>query len=217
MKPEVTIKEIQAAIKSTGQNAANIHARVTKEKWTCRVCGNERHYITVLLPGDVQLALKANTLPAIKEDKLPTLGIRKDSRTYRIQEEKAFAKAELAKAYVTHMDQAGHGQKKKLRRWFLENYNLGEPGLFPAVYRIVGKVDLNGKTVEGWVNKLKKNNWEPMSLVDMRGFSKRGKRSLTPEHMNIILAIVRSPYNTPGKPVLEIIHQAKSIMQRSYA
>ena len=112
MKSKATIQEIHKALeKMTGASTVSIENRATIEDWYYRPAPDKtRAYITAMLPSDVQLALKANTLPAVKEDKLPTLGIRKDSRTYGIQEEKAFAKAELAKAYVTHMDQAGHGQ-----------------------------------------------------------------------------------------------------------
>ena len=48
----------------------------------------------------------------------------------------------------------------------------------------------------------------------MRGYAKKGKRSITPEQMEIILKLVKSPYNTPGKPKQEIIRQAKSIMTK---
>ena len=214
MKSKATIEQIHTALeRMTGVSFVSTENRASLEGWFHQVKpDNTRVYITSMLPSDVQMALKANTLPTVIEDKLPALGIRRDGKVYREQEKKAFAKAELAKAYVSHMDQAGHGQKAKFKRLFLENYNIGEAGLFPAVYRIAGEVDLKGKTVEGWVNKLKKNNWEPMALVDMRGFSKKGNRSVTPEQMEIILSIVKSPYNTPGKPILEIIHQAKCIM-----
>lgn len=215
MEPVATIHDIYSALaRMTDVSQDMVRRRAEFENWFYNPTqgGKTKGYLTAMLPVDVKIALKANTLPTVKEDKLPAVGIRRDQKVYREQEEKAFAKAELARAYVTHMEQAGYGKKNKIKRLFLENYNLGEAGLLPAVYRQVGKVDLRGKTVEGWAGRLKKNNWEPMCLVDMRGFSKRGKRAVTPEQMEIILSIVKSPYNTPGKPVLEIIHQAKSIM-----
>lgn len=213
MKPEVTIEEIQEVMAPLGQSDACIESRALEEGWDCLVRGGNRSYISDLLPENIKKALKAATLPTVKEDKLPALGIRRDQKVYREQEEKAFAKAKLAEAYLAQARRAPHGQKKKAKRLFIENYNLGAAGLFPEVFKLVGKVDLKGKTVEGWIAKLKKNDWEPMCLADTRGFAKRGNRAITPEQMEIILTIVKSPYNTPGKPMREIIRQAMSIME----
>lgn len=219
MEPEINITTIHSALsKINDVSLATVKRRAAREKWVGRQADGKGRggrvvlYLSSMLPVDVRAALKASTLPTVKEDNLPALGIRRDQVIYKEQEEKAFAKAELAQAYLSHLEQAGYGQKAKAKRLFLENYNLGEVGLFPAVYRVVGKVDIKGRTVEGWISKLKNNRWEAMALVDMRGFCHKGKRSITPDMMKAILSIVKSPYNVPGKPLMEIIHQAKSIM-----
>lgn len=212
MKPEVTIKDIQKAVGDNDSSTSDIRNRASREEWVYRTDKSVQLFITVFLPEDIKIALKASTLPTAKEDKLQALGVRQDQKVYREQEEKAFAKAMLAQALLSHVQQVPHGQKKKQKRLFVENYNLGAAGLLPDVFKLVGKVDIKGKTIEGWISKLKKNNWEPMCLADMRGHAKRGKRAITPEQMEIILKIVKSPLNTPGKPKQEIVRQAKNIM-----
>ena len=83
-------KEIQSALlKSGGISINDIKRRANSEAWFCRVRKDKtKAYITSMLPADIQLALKANKLPAIKEDKLCILGIRRDQKVYREQEEK---------------------------------------------------------------------------------------------------------------------------------
>ena len=175
MKPEVTTTEIQAVMEPLGQNAACIEARAAQEGWEHSACGNSRYYIVDLLPEDIKSALKTATQPIIQEDKLQAIGFRRDQKVYHEQEERAFAKAELAQALISHTRQAPHGQKKKQKRLFLENYNLGAAGLLPEVFKLVGKVDLKGKTVDGWITKLKKNNWEPMCLAGYEGLCQEGQ------------------------------------------
>ncbi|MBU3915390.1 hypothetical protein KKA14_07630, partial [bacterium] len=109
MKVKASIDQIHTALeKMTGASLVSTKNRAVIEGWYSQFKpDNTRVYITAMLPADVQMALKANTLPTVKEDKLPALGIRREGKVYREQEEKAFAKAELAKTYVTHMEQAG--------------------------------------------------------------------------------------------------------------
>ncbi|SDU27291.1 Mu transposase C-terminal domain-containing protein [Desulfobacula phenolica] len=219
MKPEVNINTIHSALsKIEDVSLRTVMRRASRENWFCREAkgtgrgGKTRLSLTPLLPADVRAALKSVSVPAVIENRLPAYEAHKEQRLCEAQEQKAFAKAELANAYVTRMESAGHGQKKRLKRLFFENYNLGEQGLLPAVYKHVGRVDMRGRTVHGWITKLKKNNWDPMCLADRRGYSGKGKRAVTPEQMKIILSIVQSPYNVPGKPIAEIIRQAKDIM-----
>ncbi len=235
MEPEITIIKIHSALKKMNDiSLSTVKRRAKREKWPYRQeygkgrCGKERLYISSFLPADVQAGLKAvatsmsaavNTdkpLVIQKTDRLPGLEAHKEQEQvlFEPQERKAYAKTELAKEYAARMSCAGYGEKNRLRKIFFENYNLGEQGLMPAVFRVLGKVDVKGKTVGAWVVKLKKNNWSPLCLVDKRGYFARGKRTITDEQMKIILSIVQSPYNVPGKPIIEIIHQAKDIMAR---
>ena len=69
MEPEFTIKEIRAALKSFDYSIPNLKARAEKEKWVNRVSGDkEVHYITVMLPEYIQIALKAfSVIDAMKK------------------------------------------------------------------------------------------------------------------------------------------------------
>ena len=221
MDPEVNIDTIHASLsKMSDISLATVKRRAEREKWLGRETGGKgrggkvRMYLTAMLPADVKAALKAVSVPAVMGERLPALEARKEVRLYEAQEKKAFAKTELAKAYVQRLAAAGHGNKEKVRRLFIENYNLGEQGLLPAVYKIVGSVDTQGRTIHGWVTKLHKNGWDPLCLADTRGYSGKGKRSVTAEQMKIILSIVQSPYNVPGKPIAEIIRQSREIMEK---
>jgi len=219
MKPEVTIIEIHEALaKINDISLATVKRRSVRENWTGREAqgkgrgGMVKLFLSSMLPSDIQVALKAAFLPAVRKKALPSLEARKQLNSCRAQEEKAFAKTELAKAYGSRMEGAGHGQKEKVKRLFFDNYNIGKAGLFPEIFKHVGRVDVNGRTVSGWVTKLKKNGWEPTCLIDNRGYCGRGLRSVTPEQMEIILAQVKSIYNRAGKPVIEIIHQSMEVM-----
>lgn len=232
MGPEVTIIEIHSALEKTdGASLSTVKRRAKREAWPYRKLygkgrgGREKLYISSLLPADVKAVLQAVSVSASesstsdcnksivqKTGRLPGLEAHKEQVLFEAQEKKAYAKTELAKEYVSRMSSAGYGEKSKLRRMFFENYNLGEQGLMPAVFKVIGKVDMRGKTVGGWIKKLRENNWNPLCLVDKRGYFGRGKRAVTQEQMKIILSIVQSPYNVPGKPIIEIIHQAKDIM-----
>ncbi len=222
MEPEVTITTIHSALSKIDKiSLRTVIRRASREKWVGRQSsgkgrgGKANLYIISMLPADVRAALKLlSPSSEAANDKLPGLEAKREQDICEAQQEKAYAKFELAKAYTTHMNSAGYGQKARFRRIFIENYNIGEPGSFPSVYKRVGKIDLKGKTISGWIKKLEKNNWNPLCLVDKRGYFTRGKRAVTQEQMQIILSIVQSPYNVPGKPVAEIIRQAKDIMAR---
>lgn len=221
MEPEVNINTICSALSRIEKvSLATVKRRADQEQWVCREVkgkgrgGKAKLYMTRLLPGDVQAALSDFSAVVEKKETLPTLAAKQAGEIQPEQEQKAYAKFELAKAYAQRMDQAGHGQKKSQRKAFIEAYNLGEAGTFPAVFRLVGQVDIGGRTIGGWVSKLKGNAWDPMCLVDKRGYVGRGKRSVTQEQAKIILGIVQSPYNVPGKPIQEIIRQAKMVMEK---
>lgn len=219
MEPEVNIETIHEALSRTQDiSIRTVMRRSSRERWVCRDIngkgrgGKTRLYMVSMLPVDVKEALRNMDLPAVIRDSLPALEARQAVEVRQAQEKTAYAKYELAKAYVARADEAGHGHKSKVKRLFINAYNLGEAGSFPAVYKVVGKIDDRGKTIDGWISKLKKRGWDPMCLADRRGYHGKGKRSVTQEQTKIILAIVQSPLNVPGKPVAEIIKQAMEVM-----
>ncbi|MCF8112791.1 MAG: Mu transposase C-terminal domain-containing protein [Desulfotignum sp.] len=221
MEPEVTINTIHSALSAIEPvGLTTVKRRAARERWYGRESfgagrgGRTVMYTTSLLPADVQAALNVAFLSEVTDDNLPALPQGKQGAVCHDQEKRAMAKTELAAAYVRRLESAGYGRKKKEKQLFIDNYNLGDVGLMPHIYAVIGSVDLNGKTIHGWVSKLKKHGWDPMCLVDRRGYHCKGKRSVTREQMRVILSIVQSPYNVPGKPVMEIINQAIMIMDK---
>ena len=219
MDPEVNINTIHDALSRTDDvSLRTVMRRASSESWVCRETsgkgrgGKTRLYMVSMLPVDVKEALRNTDLPAVIQENLPSLAARHAVDVRRAQENTAYAKYELAKAYAARASEAGYGQKARAKRLFIDAYNLGETGSFPAVYKVVGKVDSGGKTIEGWILKLKRNGWDPMCLADKRGYAGKGKRSVSREQTQIILSIVQSPLNVPGKPIAEIIRQAMEIM-----
>ena len=118
MDPEVNIDMIHASLsKMSNISLATVKRRAERENWLGRETGGKgrggkvRMYLTAMLPADVKAALKAVSVPAVMGERLPALEARKEVRLYEAQEQKAFAKTELAKAYVTRLAAAGHGNK----------------------------------------------------------------------------------------------------------
>lgn len=221
MEPEVSITTIYKALsKIADVDLRTVYRRAEIERWHGREVrargrgGKRLAYLSSLLPADVRAALADFAPPAVRTDTLPTLEAKKDMALDSEQEKKAYAKFELAKAYVARLAESGHGNKEQARKTFIDAYNLGEAGIFPAVFRLVGAVDPGGRTIHGWVTRLKKHQWNPICLVDRRGYAGKGKRAVTVDQMQIILSIVQSPYNVPDKPVQEIIRQAKMVMEK---
>lgn len=230
MAKRVTINEIYSALSAVKPvSERSVFRRSHDEQWPYFErygkgrAGCVREYFVTMLPSDVQNALSATATPAKidqkmpvaeREDSLPSLAAYKKKKIYRAQEDKAYAKAELAMAYVQTLKKARYGEKEKARKIFFESYNLGDAGSYPAVFKHVGAVDVQGKTVSAWVTKLNKNSWDALCLADKRGFSKRGARGISPKQKKIILAIMRSPLNRPGSPTSELLRHAIHIMDQ---
>ncbi len=219
MEPEVSITTIHEALSITQDTTLmTVMRRAGREGWVSRETGGKgrggkvKVYLTPMLPVDVREALKNASLPAERPDTIPSLESRKTLELSQAQQKTAYARYELAKAYAARVEKAGHGQKGKAKQLFIKAYNHGSAGSFPAVYQVIGKVDGKGKTIEGWITKLKKKGWDPLCLADRRGYAGKGKRSVTPEQVKVILAIVQSPRNTPDKKISEIIREAREIM-----
>lgn len=232
MGTRISIQKIHSALNNVQPvSERSVARRATNEKWPCYEKAGKarggviREYYVTMLPLDVQNALSATATPVVIPNKapvaapaltesLPSLAAYKKKKIFRAQEDKAYAKTELAMAYVQKMKTAGYGEKSKARKIFFESYNMGDAGSMPAVYSLVGAVDVDGKTVNAWVNKLKKNSWDALCLADKRGFCKRGVREITPEQTEIILRIIRSPLNRPGSPVSELLRHAMQVMEQ---
>ncbi|MCP4159214.1 MAG: hypothetical protein GY760_04000, partial [Deltaproteobacteria bacterium] len=224
MKTTLTIKEITEILSEfIPTNRRRVERQADEEKWICLdgkgrgKNGKVRHFFVKMLPVDIRNFIavyykKQKELVRVESiPEVPVKGNQPEKKALRVQEEKAYFKTELAKAFVKTIDLANHGEKAKAKERFLFSYNLGEQGTYPVIYHELGEVTY--KTIAAWIVKLKNNHWNPDCLVDHRGYSLKGKREVTPLHAKIIIAWVRSPYNVPGAPKLEGIRHCISVME----
>lgn len=226
MKSRVSIKEVSQAL-TIVENMTGDQIGALSTGWACSGSGVNREFYTALLPEKVRLALEAiepqkpmpvssdktesEIVPASETLKTTVFEARKRT-IYRAQEEKAYAKAELATALTERLNSGGYGQKAGIVRRFCAVYNAGENGSYPGVFKAIGPVDGSGKTIMGWINRLKKNGYNPLCLADSRGHAKRGKRCISEAQADTILSIVKSPLNRPDSPVAELISMAMEKM-----
>lgn len=77
-----------------------------------------------------------------------------------------------------------NGSVLETKKNFVDGYNLGESGTFPAIYSTVGKTSF--KTIERWALALRRNDNEIFTLADHRGKHRKGKISITDEQAEII-------------------------------
>ncbi|MCP3923027.1 MAG: hypothetical protein GY714_10615 [Desulfobacterales bacterium] len=224
MKTVLTIKEIYEILSEQKPvSLRSVERRAQSEGWLYLEGkgrgknGIVRKYMVIRLPVDVRNVIavffkKAKEVVKVEPQiTAPVKGKKPVKKVLRVQKEKAYLKTELAKAYVKSIDSAKYGQKAKAKKIFFMSYNLGEAGTFPDIYREVGET--NEKTLSAWKTKLENNNWDPECLVDNRGYYLKGKREVTKQQAEVILTLVRSQYNTPGKPKLELIRQCVAVMR----
>uniref|UniRef100_A0A6M3KRP9 Putative transposase n=1 Tax=viral metagenome TaxID=1070528 RepID=A0A6M3KRP9_9ZZZZ len=86
----------------------------------------------------------------------------------------------------------------------MDGYNSG--AAYPYIYKVIGRV--KWQTIEGWKQKISNAGGDPFALVDTRGASIRGQRSINPDQAACLIAVLRSNL----KKKSEIITTAKMIM-----
>ena len=105
-------------------------------------------------------------------------------------QERALARAELARKYLKEIARAPHGRKVQARAALIDRYNLG---VYPTLYAILGAV--SWQTVERWASVLRETG-DALQLADRRGGTRAGFTSVTADQQRALLACWLDP-NAP--------------------
>src|SRR5208337_1256938 len=102
---------------------------------------------------------------------------------------------------------AGPGEVLRAKKSFIKDFNQGEFGPYPDLYKKTGKITY--VTLQRWLFKHKATK-DPLALADNRGKHRKGQRSVSPEQARILTAIALSP----NKPKLsEVVRMARARMR----
>ena len=82
------------------------------------------------------------------------------------------------------------GEVLRAKKRFIRDFNLGEFGPYPDLFKQTGK--LTFQTLERWLSKYKATK-DPLALADNRGKHRKGQSCVTPEQARISTAIALSP------------------------
>ncbi len=212
MKPAYSAKDLLTlALPVLPKTVSGINRKADREcwpfYWESVRGGSVKMYRAYMLPKQVRDAiLEQENIDSLVPLNTGNVPAKQESTLTLSQQSKANYKASLVKLYLQELSTAPWGKKNQVRDDFMVGYNSG--AAYPDLYKELG--DLSWKTIEGWKNKLKKNDGNILPLADRRG-KKKGKRSVSPEQAAIILAIVRQPKGK-SRPKSEIIRISREIM-----
>ncbi len=124
------------------------------------------------------------------------------------QKKKALAWADLVRLYLEFVrSRAAWGAIGQMKDAFVMAYNAGA---YPIIYKEVGATSV--QTLERKVADLKRAENDCFVALAPKYGGRRGKRSINDDAAQILLSIVRSPYNP--KKTTEIIRIARTIMDQ---
>ena len=102
---------------------------------------------------------------------------------------------------------AGRGATLRAKKKFVSDFNQGEFGPYPDLFKKTGK--LTFQTLERWLSRHRATK-DPLALADNRGKHRKGRRSISPEQARILTAIALSP----NRPKLsEVVRMARARMR----
>lgn len=193
-----------------GMTRQGIDWKAKNENWQSRPRsgrGGGKEWLVSSMPENTRLAIQvAEEKAALAESEpspaLPALSaitqaaIMDDSRR-----NKALARADLVRQYLSWLRRYGHG--KKQRQDFIAAY-MG--GAWPKLLEEVGKV--SWQTLERW-KVAQERAGSVLALTDKRGVAHRGRTLLTERHRTVILGHILNP-NAPA------ISQCVNEVQRSF-
>jgi len=106
--------------------------------------------------------------------------------------DKALARALLVNHYrKLECRRVKHGQVSRGKLDFITAYNLGPAGLYPDIFKKVGKVSY--KTIQRWKSLVDASNGNALELLDARGRHRMGSSVVTDEERKILIAIYLHP------------------------
>lgn len=191
------------------ETVRSINRMATRGKWTYRLeketGGSPRkEFLIRLLPKEIRDAI--NTHDILKRAGSKTMTLNKDENLLPAQSKIALAKVDLVKHYAKHVASAPWGKKDQARADFINLYEQLQT--WPMLYKVLGT--LSWKTIERWKTQLA-SGADPVTLVDKRGYSRKGSSTLTAEQTGIVLTCALQP-NAPK--LSYAIRMAKKIMDR---
>ena len=106
-------------------------------------------------------------------------------------------------------DSAGPREVLRTKKKFIRDFNLGEFGPYPDLFKITGKITY--QTLQRWASKYKEKK-DPLALAENRGKHRKGQRSIAPELGRILIAIALSP-NAPKKSEVVRLGRARATFE----
>jgi len=216
MKAVFSAMEISEALEKSKRH---VRMLAKKENWPFKEVPNDkgggikRLYFFDSLPKHIQIALSIWTnkqessalMPSNSALPTPNTIEKNQPPLSKKEEETAFAKADLLRFYMDTQAKAPWGKKRVKCDELLLAYNSGQA--YPKLFEIIGTVDY--KTIEGWEQRLNKNDGDTRCLADRRGYVRRGSCIVTEEQARIL---VRCALNPNRLKISEVIRVCRAIM-----
>ena len=137
---------------------------------------------------DLQVA--TNTEHALARQTPPEVAARDPFKMSQKEIESCTARSNVVAEYRKYAASAERGEVLRAKKRFIADYNQGEFGPYPDLFKVTGK--LTFQTLERWHSKHKAAK-DPLALADNRGKHRKGKCSISPEEARILVAIALSP------------------------
>lgn len=182
----MTAKEIADAL---GVAKSTVLRRAEREAWPYKNGSNRaKRFVVDKLPEDVRSDMAKGDISLLyrEDDAVPVGSPELSDQQNRI----ALARADLVRAYINEKKRAKSKKQSVVQASedFIAGYNTGL--LLPQVFKVLGEVAV--KTVETWVRKFRKNNYDYTALAPNWG-NRRGQRKVTPDEFNTALTFCLHP------------------------
>ncbi len=128
----------------------------------------------------------------------------------RKESARALLVARLVSEYRNHYGAKSNGAVVSAKKAFVDAYNRGEAGTFPAIYSTIGKTSF--QSIERWDLNLRRSANDPFIMADRRGKHRKGATSVTPEQEAVLKTFAYHPNRLPDS---EIIRAAMAKMKYS--
>jgi len=208
-----------------GKTVRAVQLQAVEQNWPYLNGGNRaKRFVISGLPAEYQaiVAQHANLSETVLSDMLPEAALVAARRRADVpdrpqpkivplrnwQKHKALAWADLVRLYLEYVNsRAAWGSIGDMKSSFAMAYNAGA---YPTIYKELGRTSV--QTLDRKVSELKKAENDAFTAFAPRYGGRRGKRSINEDAAQILLSVVRSPYN-PQK-ITEIIKISRSLMDQ---
>jgi len=212
----VTAKEL---VEIVGIEIRSIQRRAKKENWPADILNRrgDQRFIVAGLPGDVRMAIQmgiykvAKAMPknALVEKGANMGGFSTDKPLRGWQEKQALAWMDVLSLYMRYTTQKGssRGAMGAAKNNFVLAYNNGA---WPNLLKLLGPTSY--QTLQRKLRQLQDSEGGTYQVLAPKYGSSWKKRSINQDQAQVILSVVRSPYQP--KKTSEIIRISKAIMDQ---